>query len=146
MSNTGSLWGEPARLIGKALELDSNNFLALALAGSAAVERGDYVAAITHWTKLVNLLPPDNPELQMLRDGIRQAREFLAMQPGGKEKLAQLPDGNAPQKAAAGPIEVVARIPRPGAPIAKPGDLQGMAGAIKPGASGLSIVIDSIVQ
>ena len=51
--------------------------------------------------KLVDLLPPDNAELQVIRNGIGQAREFLAKQPGGKEKLAQFPAGNAPQEAAA---------------------------------------------
>ena len=217
MNNNQSLLGEPTNFLNKALDLNGNNLLALALSGSAAMERGDYVAAITHWTKLVNLLPPDNSELQILRDGIRQAREFLAMQPGGKEKLAQLPADNTPQKAATSSmetiagvvslspalagktvptdtvfifardaqgkkallavlrkqvkdlplqfafddsmamqpqaklsgseqIEVVARVSKSGDPIAKPGDLQGMTGAIKPGTNGLSIVIDSMVQ
>lgn len=102
MNNNQSLLGEPTKFLDKALQLDGTNLLALALSGSAAMERGDYVAAITHWTKLVDLLPPDNAELQVIRNGIVQAREFLAQQPGGKEKLAQLPAGNAPQKAAAG--------------------------------------------
>jgi len=90
MNNKQSLLGEPTKFLSKALELDGNNTFALALSGSAAMERGDFAAAITHWTKLTNLLPPDNPELQMIRDGIKQAREFMAMQKGGKEKLAQL--------------------------------------------------------
>lgn len=79
-----SLLGEPARFIDKALELDSNNFLALALAGSAAMERRDYDAAIKHWTKLTDLLPPDHSELQMIRNGIKQAREFLSQQKSEK--------------------------------------------------------------
>src|SRR3989338_4205704 len=91
MNNNQSLLGEPTKFLNKALGLNGNNLLALALSGSAAMERGDYVAAITHWTKLVNLLPPDNSELQVIRDGIGQAREFLAQQPGGKEKLERLP-------------------------------------------------------
>lgn len=102
MNNNQSLLGEPTKFLDKALQLDGANLLALALSGSAAMERGDYVAAITHWTKLVDLLPPDNAELQVLRNGIGQAREFLAQQPGGKEKLAQLPAGNVPKEAAAG--------------------------------------------
>lgn len=84
MNNNQSLLGEPTRFLNKALELDGNNLLALALSGSAAMERGDYVAAITHWTKLVDLLPPDNQELSVIRNGIQQAREFLAKQSGGK--------------------------------------------------------------
>jgi len=110
MSNNQSLKGEPTRLLNKALELDGNNTLALALAGSAAMERGDYVAAITHWTKLVELLPPDNSDIQMIRDGIKQAREFLAMQKGGKEKLAQLSSDKGTKKPAASPKTISGKV------------------------------------
>ncbi len=91
MTNNQSLVGEPTRFLDRALELDGNNTMALALSGSAAMERGDYAAAITHWTKLVDLLPPDTPDLQMIRDGIQQAREFVALQKGGKGKLSKAP-------------------------------------------------------
>lgn len=91
MTNNQSLLGEPTRFLNRALELDGNNTMALALSGSAAMERGDYAAAIAHWTKLVDLLPPDTPDLQMIRDGIQQARGFLAMQKGGKGKPAKAP-------------------------------------------------------
>ena len=108
MNNNRSLLGEPTKLLDKALELDGNNTFALALSGSAAMERGDYVAAITPWTKLVNLMPPDNPQLQLIRDGIQQAREFLAKQKGGKEKLAQLSFDTGSKKPAADPASTIA--------------------------------------
>jgi len=215
MTNNRSLQGEPTRFLSKALELDGNNTMALELAGSAAMERGDYAEVITHWTKLVNLLPPSNSELQIIRDGIQQARNLLATQKGGKEKLAKLPADKAPEKTAVNPasisgkvtlspalaskaaptdtlyifardaqgkkpllavlrkqvrelplqftlddsmamqpqaklsgfdqVMVVARISKSGDPSAKPGDLQGATGIIKPGAKGLNIIIDSIV-
>lgn len=103
MNNGQSLLGEPTKYLDKALQLDGNNTSALALSGSAAMERGDYAAAITHWQNLVNLLPADYPDVQMIRDGIKQAREFLSMQKGGKQKLAQLPVDKTPEKAAADP-------------------------------------------
>src|SRR3989338_4991068 len=81
--------------------------MALALSASAAMERGDYAAAITHWTKLADLLPPDNSELKMIRDGVEQARQFLAMQKGGKAKL---PAAKAPEKAAASPAAISGRV------------------------------------
>jgi len=56
MNNNQSLLGEPTKFINKALELDPENY-GTALAGSSDMERGDYVAAITHWQKLVSLLP-----------------------------------------------------------------------------------------
>ena len=90
MNNGQTLMGEPTKFLNKALALDANNTTALALSGSADMERGDYVSAIAHWQKLIALLPPEYPELQLIKDGVKQAREFLAMQKGGKEKLAQL--------------------------------------------------------
>lgn len=110
MTNNQSLKGEPTRLLNKALELDGNNTLALALSGSAAMERGDYVAAITHWTKLAELLPPGNSEVQMIRDGIKQARDFLAMQKGGKEKLAQLSRDKGTKKPDVAPATISGKI------------------------------------
>ncbi len=107
MSKNRSLLGEPTRFLDKALELDGKNTFALALSGSAAMERGDYVAAITHWQNLVNLMPPDSPELQMIRDGIKQAQEFLAKQKGGKEKLAQLSSDKGSNKPAAAPAVTI---------------------------------------
>jgi cytochrome c-type biogenesis protein CcmH len=98
MSHDQSLLGEPTKYLNKALELDPNHTTALALSGSAAMERGDYAAAIVHWQKLVSLLPADYPEIQMIQDGIQQAKDFLAMQKGGKEKLAQLQSAPTPPK------------------------------------------------
>ncbi len=107
MRNGQSLLGEPSKFLNKALALDPENTSALALAGSAGMERGDYVATITHWQKLLSLLPPDYPDVQMISDGINQAREFLAVQKGGREKLAKLPSLNAPEKVAANPATAI---------------------------------------
>ncbi|HXU93727.1 MAG TPA: c-type cytochrome biogenesis protein CcmI [Gallionella sp.] len=101
MNNGQSLKGEPTQFLDKALALDGNNTAALALSGSAAMERGDYAAAITHWQKLVDLLPQDYPNVQMIHDGIKQAKEFLAMQKGGKQKLAEIDAAQKAEKAAA---------------------------------------------
>jgi cytochrome c-type biogenesis protein CcmH len=98
MAHDQTLLGEPTKFLNKALELDANNTTALALSGSADMERGDYVAAITHWQRLIALLPPDYQDVQVIIDGVKQAREFLLAQKGGKEKLAQL-DRAQPAKA-----------------------------------------------
>lgn len=107
MNNNRSLLGEPTRFLDKALELDRNNTFALALSGSAAMERGDYAAAITHWQNLLDLMPSDKPEMQMIRDGIKQAQEFLAKQKGGKKGLAQLSPDKGSGKSAAGPAATI---------------------------------------
>jgi cytochrome c-type biogenesis protein CcmH len=98
---------EVTKLLGKALELDANNATALAMSGSAAMDRNDYVAAITYWQKLVDQMEPGSQELQMYSGGIKRARELLAAQPGGKEKLAQLSAVKAPEKAAASPATAI---------------------------------------
>jgi cytochrome c-type biogenesis protein CcmH len=105
MANNQSLLGEPSKLIAKALSLDPENTTALALAGSSDMERGDYVAAITHWEKLISLLPPDYPQIQMIHDGINQAREYLSQQKGGKALLAKLPASS--EKPAANPAAAI---------------------------------------
>ncbi len=81
-----TLRGEPTKFLDKALALDGNNVMALALSGSAAMERADYQAAIAHWQKMLQVLPTDFQDAQIIRDGIRQAQEFVAMQKKGKGK------------------------------------------------------------
>ena len=111
MKNGQSLLGEPTKFLDKALALEPENTTALALAGSAGMERGDYVAAITHWQKLVSLLPVDYPNIQMIHDGINQARQYLSMQKGGKEQLAALPKLAEPVKAVANPaVAITGRV------------------------------------
>ena len=110
MDHGQTLLGEPTKFLGKALAIDANNTTALALSGSAAMERGDYVAAITHWQKLVALLPADYQDIQMIKDGVKQAREFLTMQAGGKAKLAQLDKGVAAVKTVASAQAITGKV------------------------------------
>ncbi|MGZ8256630.1 MAG: c-type cytochrome biogenesis protein CcmI [Gallionella sp.] len=110
MDHGQTLLGEATKFLDKALEIDGNNTTALALSGSAAMERGDYVAAITHWQKLVALLPADYQDIQMIKDGVKQAREFLGMQAGGKAKLAQLDKGVAAVKTAASAQAITGKV------------------------------------
>ncbi len=108
MAHGQTLQGEEVdKMIGKALELDANNITALALSGSAAMERSDYVTAITRWKSLLDQLPADSPDAQSYRGGIKQAGLLLAAQPGGKEKLAKLAKASAPVKASANAAESI---------------------------------------
>jgi cytochrome c-type biogenesis protein CcmH len=92
---------EVIKLINKALELDPNNITALALSGSAAMERKDYAMAITRWQTLVDQLPPGSPEIGVYRGGLEKAAVLLVQQPGGKEILAKLTAGRSAEKATA---------------------------------------------
>jgi len=69
------------------------------LTGSVGMERGDYVMALTNWQKLYGFLQPGSPDAQRFKVSIQRARELLANQPGGKQKLAKLPFEEAPQQA-----------------------------------------------
>lgn len=92
---------EVAKILEQALALDPNNITALALSGSAGMERGDYVTALTNWQKLYGFLQPGSQDAQRFKGSIQRARDLLAAQPGGKQKLAQLPFNEAPQQVVA---------------------------------------------
>lgn len=72
MRQERKLAGEPERMLLKALELDPDNMKALALAGGAAMQRGDVAAAHRHWDKLLTMLPADSPLVQPIKDSLAQ--------------------------------------------------------------------------
>ena len=69
--------GEPTRLIERALKIDPENLKALALAGSAAFERNDFMAAIRYWTQARALAPPDGEFASGLNRSLEEARVAL---------------------------------------------------------------------
>jgi cytochrome c-type biogenesis protein CcmH len=76
MAQQQSLQGEPEKLIERALAIDPSNLKALALAGSAAFERGDYGRAVSAWERLVALAPSDSDIARSTADSIREARRL----------------------------------------------------------------------
>ncbi|MFA6014739.1 MAG: c-type cytochrome biogenesis protein CcmI [Gallionellaceae bacterium] len=102
------LAGPPTKLIEKALAIDPNHPKSLALAGSAAMERGDYPAAIKYWERLLKALPPESEDAQMIGGGIQQARDFLARSKGGRAPAPEkiIPDA-VPAQAVAGGKETL---------------------------------------
>lgn len=97
------LAGPPSKLIDKALALDPNHPKSLALAGSAAMERGDYPAAIRHWEKLLKGLPPASEDAKMIENGLQQARSFLVQSKGMRApELEQISPARESNQAASG--------------------------------------------
>ena len=92
MAQGQKLAGEPERLIAQALALEPDNVKALMLAGSAAFEKHDFNGAIKHWERILKVAPPDPDLIDMVKDGIEDAR-----------KLAGLAAKPAPARAAPGP-------------------------------------------
>ncbi len=72
--------GEPARLVARALALDPLNPKALSLAGTLALDRKDYAAAVTHWERLARLEPPSSEASKQLQFSILQARQLASLQ------------------------------------------------------------------
>lgn len=108
MANNQSLAGLPTKLLAKALEVDPNNIKALALAGSAAMDRGEYTAALSYWEKAHSLVPKDSEDAKMFESGIQQAREFSLQVKGGESPVqAQLPASEGKQHAIASGKELI---------------------------------------
>jgi len=83
MSNGHRLAGKPTEAINRALQIDPKNQKALALAGSAAFEMGEYQKAVDYWQKLLPLLPPGSDIAQTVNDEIAKAKK-LAGDKGAK--------------------------------------------------------------
>ncbi len=75
MAQGRSLRGRPAELIRQALEIDPAHRKALALAGTAAAEAGDFPAALGHWQKLASVLPADSEDARQVEQIMEEVRQ-----------------------------------------------------------------------
>ncbi len=89
------LAGEPARLVIRALQINPKNLKALALAGGAAYEAGQYPQAIEYWTLARQMSPPSTPFSDNLDRNLADARNAL-------QGDAPAPTANTEAGAAAG--------------------------------------------
>ncbi len=88
---------DPQRLIELALQIDPNNQQALTLAGSLALDRGDFEAAAQSWERLARLEPADSPMRREVEASAAQARRLAdahtaqaaRAQPEGRIQLAR---------------------------------------------------------
>jgi cytochrome c-type biogenesis protein CcmH len=76
LSSGRRLAGKPTEAINRALQIDPKNQKALALAGSAAHEAGEYQKAVEYWQRLLALLPPGSEVAQTVSGEIEQARKM----------------------------------------------------------------------
>jgi cytochrome c-type biogenesis protein CcmH len=88
--------GEPMRLVNRALEIDPGHPKALALAGSSAYGRKDFVAAEAFWQRARERAAPGSPFAQGLESSLEAARAGIASQPGGAARVAAAPADPAP--------------------------------------------------
>ena len=74
VKNKNSLAGEPMKLITQALKIDPANLKGLALAGTDAFVRGDFVQAVRYWSEVEKVGPPDNALVQRVSSSLPEAR------------------------------------------------------------------------
>jgi len=60
--------------VSHALMLDAHNVRALEMAGSAAIETGDFKTAVDYWERLLKELPADAPERAEVTKAVERAR------------------------------------------------------------------------
>ena len=97
---TGTLLGEPEKIIRQALQADPNHIKALWLAGSAVFERKDYRAATEPWQKILKLVPADSQVASMVTASISEARDLGGLSPPASPLISQpinLAQNNMPQ-------------------------------------------------
>lgn len=70
----GSLEGEPAALLQRALQIAPDHLKALALSGTRALRQGDAAGAIRHWQRLQDIAPAEHPLRELAVQGLVAAR------------------------------------------------------------------------
>jgi cytochrome c-type biogenesis protein CcmH len=87
MARGRSLQGEPEQLALRAIEIEPGNLKALALAGSAAFERKDYVAAAGLWERMLAHVEPDSEDARSVQQNVAEARSLAKeAPPASREK------------------------------------------------------------
>ena len=83
MAQGRKIAGKPMELVKKALELDPDQWKALAMAGTEAFERKDYKGAVEYWERL-KATSGDEPIAQQIQGSIDEARRLggLPSSPG----------------------------------------------------------------
>jgi len=110
MAQGRKIAGRPLELVKKALELDPNQWKALAMAGTEAFDRKDFKGAVEYWERL-KVSSAGEPIAQQIQGSIDEARRLGALPPS--------PDaGSAPVAAAKGmpaPAATTKAAPAPAA-------------------------------
>lgn len=119
-SGSGSLSGQPEKLLNKALSLDGSFPKALWLAGIGAAQQGDYRTAIAHWRKLLSEQKTGGKGAKLLQQAIAKARKRMAAADGAP---ASGPVRTSPVAGASASIRVRVALAPSLAAKANPDDL-----------------------
>ncbi len=69
---------EARALMHRAVEIDPTQTTALGMLGIDAFDRGDFNAAINHWSLLLRHLPPQAPQAEVIGHALARAKEMAA--------------------------------------------------------------------
>jgi cytochrome c-type biogenesis protein CcmH len=94
MTQDGSLAGKPIELINKALRIEPKNPKALALAGTAKFEQGNFKQAAVYWEELLAIIPADSKLAQSVSVSIEKAKSLASSGKDPTVSMAQSPNLN----------------------------------------------------
>lgn len=77
MANNGQILGEPEKIVQRAYAIDPQNVKVLALAGTVAFEKKDFVKAAALWEQMLPRVAPDSNEARTIQASIAEARAQL---------------------------------------------------------------------
>jgi len=103
MANGQRLAGDPEKLVERALQIDPKNLKGLALAGTAAFDRGDFARAAALWERMLPLVAADSEDARVVRENVAQARAKA----GAAVKLAGTVSLSPKLKGKAAPDDIV---------------------------------------
>lgn len=133
MTQDRGLLGEPERLVQRALQADPDHVKALALAGTAALQRGDAAAAVRHWERAKSVAPPDSPFAGALDEGLREARAAAAATPASQARSADAVGSGANRAPGTAPAPAEAAAAQAGAGLrVRVALADGLAGRARP--------------
>ena len=100
-NNNGQLEGKPMELVARALKLDPENPMALALSATAAFNRKDMPAAVVQWERLLKNLPPDSEDAKWVQNQLAEIRTAMAGNAAAQANGTQIITAPAAASAAA---------------------------------------------
>lgn len=116
MTQQESFEGKPWALVQQALRLNPDQRKALAIAGTAELRRRNLPQALSHWERLLKLLPPDSDDARQVSSAILEVRLAMtgnagtvAARPGSASNPAGQPAVSANQTSA--PAATAAKPP-----------------------------------
>ena len=118
LSRGRNLAGEPTELVLRALQSDPRHPKALALAGTAKLNGGDFAASVGFWERLLAVVPPGSQDETEVRNIIEDVRSRAAAAGKPLPPSAALAAAPAPALASPPAPATVAtpKAPKPGAP------------------------------